>query len=231
MVAGTAIGGRATKRRVLAAMVGAWRGGPAAGLAALTAVALTACSGNGGPTASPTPAFLTGRATGYVITLDQLKVADFKATEPVHPVDASEAAAGDAQLAARLTDAGLVDAARAEFFRDVNQLSTANGPIDVRGLVLRFGTRSGAHQGFVAEVAHTDSVQGMQPRSAGVLGDEAHGDVLATLTAPDGTPLVEATVIWRNGNLVEVLVIRGRRGGTGLDDALVLAHGVAAGQH
>jgi hypothetical protein len=35
---------------------------------------------------------------------------------------------------------------------------------------------------------------------------------------------VEITVEWRVNNLLDILVVRGRYGGTRLDDALLLAH-------
>jgi hypothetical protein len=69
----------------------------------------------------------------------------------------------------------------------------------------------------------------MLQESAGALGDQAHADQLLT-TSPDGVPLVEVTLTWRTDNLVSVLVVRGRDGGTGLSDALLLAHAQAAGQ-
>ena len=42
-------------------------------------------------------------------------------------------------------------------------------------------------------------------------------------TTPAGFPAVEITIEWRIGNLVNIIVARGRYGGTRLDDALVLA--------
>jgi hypothetical protein len=39
---------------------------------------------------------------------------------------------------------------------------------------------------------------------------------------------VQITVAWRVGNVVNLLVLRGRYGGARLDDALILAHRVTS---
>jgi len=72
-----------------------------------------------------------------------------------------------------------------------------------------------------------DAVPSMVPASAGVLGDEAHADQLMSVS-PQGVQLVEVTLTWRVDNLVAQLVVRGRDGGTGLSDALILAHAQAS---
>jgi hypothetical protein len=115
------------------------------------------------------------------------------------------------------------------YFRAVPELGTANGPVDVRSTVLRFGSAGAGHDAYGAMTRHTDAVPSMVAVSAGVLGDEAHGDVIESVS-PAGVRLVEATVTWRVANLVSVLVVRGRSGGTGLADALLLAHAQAAGE-
>ena len=165
----------------------------------------------------------------YLLGLDQLKVAEFTAVEAAHTVDAAAVAAGDTALAATVRNAGLGEAATVRYFRAVPELATANGPVDVRSTVLRFGGSAAAHDVYAGMTRHTDAVPSIVPESAGVLGDEAHGDVVETLS-PSGVHLVEATVTWRVANLVSVLVVRGRSGGTGLGDALILAHAQAAGE-
>ena len=63
---------------------------------------------------------------------------------------------------------------------------------------------------------------GAVPTSTGPLGDEAHA-ISVVRTTSGGLQAVEITVVWRVGNLVNIIVARGRYGGTRLDDALVLA--------
>jgi hypothetical protein len=109
-------------------------------------------------------------------------------------------------------------------------LSTANGPVDVRTTVLRCASVSAAHSVYDALTRQVDAVANIVPESAGALGDEAHAAQLLS-TSPDGIQLVEETVTWRIANLVSTLVLRGRDGGTGLSDALLLAHAEATGQH
>jgi hypothetical protein len=165
----------------------------------------------------------------YLLGLDQLKAPGFVAVEAAHSVSAESLAAGDTALAAALKSAGVQDAATARWFRSVPELSTANGPIDVRSTVFRCSSTAGAHSAYAALTRHTDAVPGMVAESAGPLGDEAHADELGSV-ASDGTRLVEITVSWRTANLVAVLVARGREGGSSLADALILAHAQAAGE-
>ena len=198
------------------------------GLAAvlLGMLPLAGCSG-GGP-AGQTPTLHTRAATAYLLTLDELHVADFAVQEAAHRVGYDSVSAGDAQLAVALRAAGLEDAATIRYFRSVAELATANGFVDVRSTVLRFASVGASHRAFLAEVRHTDAVPGIVPDSTDSLGDEAHADLLRA-TAPEGTQVLEVTVLIRTANLVEMLVVRGRVGGTSLDDALVLAHRLLAG--
>jgi hypothetical protein len=182
------------------------------------ALVLAAC-GSGG---SPSPTLLARPAASYLLTLDELRTPGFTVVEAAHVVD-------PASLLVTPQSAGIRDAATARYFRTVPALTTANGPLDVRTTVLRCASGSGAHSAFSALTRHTDAVTGIVPESAGALGDEAHADQLLT-TSPDGVPLVEVTLTWRVANLVNVLVVRGRDAGTGLSDALLLAHAEAAGQ-
>lgn len=199
-----------------------------AALAALPALLLAACSGGGGG-AQATPALFHRAAAAYLLGLDQLHIAGFTITEAPHSLGPQALSSGDSQLALALRAAGMQEAATVRYFRQPDDLATANGFLDVRSSVLRFGGESGAHLGFLAEERHTDQSRGEVPESTDVLGDEAHADQL-TLDSPEGVRLIEVTVIMRNANLVEILVVRGRYGATGLSDALLLAHEQLAGQ-
>jgi hypothetical protein len=183
------------------------------------ALLLAAC-GSGG---LPSPTLLTRPAASYLLTLDQLRTPGFTVVDAAHPVDAES-------LPSSFRSAGLQDSATERYFRAVPTLSTSNGPLDVRTTVVRFATVSGAHSAYAALTLQTDAVANIVPESAGALGDEAHADQLLS-TSPDGVQLVEETLTWRIANLVSTLVVRGRDGGTGLSDALLLAHAEAAGQH
>lgn len=188
---------------------------------------LAACGGGGG-SPSPTPVVFRGPATSYLLGLDQLHVSEFTVAEKAQTLGEQALSDGDAQLDTALRAAGLQDAATVRYFRQVADLSTANGFVDVRSTVMRFGSGGAAHRAYLAEVRHTDAVPNIVPESTDALGDEAHADQL-TATAPDGTQVVEATVIMRNANLVQIVVVRGRVGGTGVGDAIVLAHTWLAG--
>ena len=188
---------------------------------------MAACNGSGGPVASPS--LLTKPASAYLLTLDELRVPSFTVDEPAHTVGYDSVSAGDPQLSTTLHAAALQDASTTRFFREVSELGTANGFIDVRSTVLRFPTTGAAHRAYLAETRHTDAVHGIVGESTDALGDEAHADQL-TATSPDGVQLIEVTVIVRNANLVELLIVRGRLGGTSLADALTLAHRQLSGQ-
>jgi hypothetical protein len=176
------------------------------------ALLLAAC---GSPPAGPS--LLSRPASAYLLTLDELRTPGFTVVEPAHPVPKN------------LLSAGPQDSATARYFRTVPVLATANGPLDVRTETLRFATASSAHSAYTALTREVDALANIIPESAGPLGDEAHADHLLT-TSPDGVPLVEVTLTWRITNLVSVLVVRGRDAGTGLADALILAHAQAAGE-
>ncbi len=204
------------------------------GVAVCLAMFLASCAGGGGSSGgspSPTPPLFTHSAASYLLTLDDLRIAGFTVNEAAHSVSLESVSAGDSQLALALRAAGMQQAATTRFFRTVSDLGTANGFIDVRSTVLRFADPGSAHRAYLAEVRHTDAVPRIVPESTDALGDEAHADEL-TETSPDGVPVVEDTVIVRNANLIDLLVVRGRLGGTGLSDALLVAHRLlAARQH
>lgn len=143
-------------------------------------------------------------------------------------VPATALGGGDAVVAQRLAADGLADAGQVTFSRTVN-FGTANGPVEVIDTVERFSADAGAHSSYQADVSHRDGEKGEVAMSTGALGDEAHADSLLA-TTPDGLQAVQITLQWRVANVVVVLEVRGRYGGTRLDDALILAHAQIAKQ-
>ena len=131
-------------------------------------------------------------------------------------------AGGDQQAASRLSDVGFDAAASVSFARTID-FATSNGPIEVIDTVARFAGDDGARAWFSADTKRRDGQSGEVAMSTGSLGDEAHADSLVA-TAPDGLQAVQVTVQWRVANVVVLLQVRGRYGGTRLNDALILAH-------
>ena len=168
---------------------------------------------------------LTGVSTAdplhELITLDQLTAPGFTVLSPATHVGAATLAGGDAVVESALTAGGLQSAASVEFQRTID-FGTSNGPIDVVATVERFAGTGGASTAYSTSVRRLDAVQGAVPTSTGPLGDQAHS-ISVVRTAPDGLQAVEITVVWRVANLVNIIIARGRYGGTRLADALVLA--------
>jgi hypothetical protein len=191
--------------------VGGWWARVLATVASL--VALAACG-------SVSPSLSRGDPLHDLITIDQLVAPDFTVTSASTHIDATTIAAGDGAIMSTLQRDGLQAAARVEYQRDVN-FSTSNGPIDIVATVERFAGISGATSAYGANVRRLDSIPGAVPASTGPLGDEAHSISVVRAT-PGGLQAVEITVVWRVRNLVNVMVARGRYGGTRLEDALVL---------
>jgi hypothetical protein len=180
----------------------------------VAAMTLAACGGTA-------TSLATGDPLHALITLDQLVVPNFTVSSPAAHVDASTLADGDATLAAALTADGLQSAASVEYQRGVD-FSTSNGPIDVVATVMRFASIAGASSAYNANVKRLDAMSGAVPASTGPLGDEGHS-ISVVRTTSGGLQAVEIDVVWRLGNLVNIIIARGRYGGTRLDDALVLA--------
>lgn len=191
---------------------GGW--GACSTVAIVAAMTLASCG-------SSATSLATGDPLHDLITLDQLVVPNFTVSSPAARVDASTLANGDAALASALTAAGLQSAASVEYQRGVD-FSTSNGPIDVVATVMRFASIAGATSAYNANVKHLDAMSGAVPASTGPLGDEGHS-ISMVRTTSDGLQAVEIDVVWRLGNLVNIIIARGRYGGTRLDDALVLA--------
>jgi hypothetical protein len=191
---------------------GGWRVGAIA--AVVTAIALGACGG-------ASPSLSTVDPLHDLITIDQLVAPDFTVTRAPAHVGAVTLAAGDSSVATVLSKDGLQSAARVEYQRGVD-FGVSNGPIDVVATVERFADVGGASSAYGVSVRQVDAIHGAVPTSTGPLGDEAHA-VSVVRTTSSGIAAVEITVVWRVGNLVNIVVARGRYGGTRLDDALVLA--------
>jgi hypothetical protein len=192
--------------------VGGWRAGTiAAGAAVIT---LVACG-----TASPS--LSSGDPVHDLITIDQLIAPDFTVTSPVAHVDAATLAAGDSSIASALSKDGLQSAARVEYQRAVD-FAISNGPIGVVATVERFAAVGGASSGYGASVRRLDAIPGAVATSTGPLGDAAHA-ISVVRTTSSGIQAVEITIVWRLDNLVNIIVARGRYGGTRLEDTLVLA--------
>jgi hypothetical protein len=190
--------------------VGGW------GVRILAVAAVTALAACG--TSSPA---LTTNTLRDLITIDQLVAPGFVVTSRAAHVDARTLAGGDAAFASALAHDGLQSAAQVEYQRAVD-FGTSNGPIDVVATVERFPGVGGASSAYTAGVHQLDAIHGAVPTSTGPLGDEAHSTSVVR-TAPDGLQAVEITVLWRVGNLVNVIIARGRYGGARLDEALTLA--------
>ena len=167
-------------------------------------------------------ALATGNPTRYLITIDQLVAPDFTVSSAATHVDATTLANGDASMTAALDKDGLKTAASVEYQRAAD-FSTANGPLDVVATAMQFASVAGATSAYSAGVSQIDALPGATPTSTGPLGDEAHA-ISVVKTTTGGLSAVEITVEWRVGNIVNIIITRGRYGGTRLDDALVLAN-------
>jgi len=163
-----------------------------------------------------------------VLRLDQLPAAGFTAAATPHVVGPSTVFSAEADVTA-LQRAGLSGAASARYLQPAPVLATANGPLDVVATVVAFSGVAGAHQGMLALTAQVDGRPGAVTVSAGDLGAESHA-VTQSATASDGTVVVEITVLWRVANLLNEMVVRGRQGGTGVGDAVVIANRQAGGE-
>ena len=169
------------------------------------------------------PLALRGEPAGYLLSVDQLVSPDFTIDAAPHQLTVADLAGADSSIVKQLGSAGFVAGAGEEFFRATGSLADANGPVQVRDTVEDFSSSSGATAVFGTDTARLNAVPGATAISTGALGDEVHATTVSA-TSASGTRAVEITVEWRVLNLIDVLVVRGREGGTRLDDALVLAH-------
>lgn len=191
--------------------------------------AASALAGCGGGAAAPAPVVLHGAPVSYVLPLDRLPAAGFIAAPGPQRVDAA-ALSSQTAVQSALRAAGITGVASAHYVRQVPELATANGPLDVVATVAGFGAGSGAHDAMRRLAAELDARPGAGAVSAGDLGDEFHA-VTENALAPDGTRVVQVTVLWRVANLVDEMAVRGRLGGTGLGDAIAIARRQSEGEH
>jgi hypothetical protein len=187
------------------------------GVAACAATIAVAC---GEPAA---PSVLRGQPGAYLLTIDQMVSPDFTVDARPHALSAQDIAGADQSRSRQLGAAGLLAAAGEDLFRPTGTLADANGPLQVDDTVEQFSSAAGAAAVYAADVGRFDVLPGASAISTGSLGDAAHA-ITRTATAPSGTTAVEITVEWRVDNVVNVLVVRGREGGTRPDDAFLLAH-------
>ncbi len=178
-------------------------------------LALSGCGGGGA-------ALAIGNPTRYLITIDQLVAPDFTVSSPATHVTAATLANGDAAVAVALRTDGLQSAAMVEYQRAAN-FSTANGPLDVVATAMQFASVAGATTAYSTGIRQLDALSGATPTSTGPLGDEAHA-ISVVKTTTGGLSAVEITLEWRVNNILNILITRGRYGGTRLDDALLLAN-------
>ena len=198
-------------------------GGAAVAVAALGGAALVAVAcGAGTGSESSSPACPGADPVSGLLHLDDLPLAGFTVTQAPQPVAAAALTGGDAAAAAALGGDGLVAAAQAHYFRQGVTLDTANGPVDVIVDAARFGDPAGAGHAYDQTVRRRDAEAGAAPVSTGPVGDSAHGDVILSSPA-GGIPVVQYTVTVRVGALLDSVTVRGRQGGTGIGDAVVLA--------
>lgn len=178
-------------------------------------VALGGCTGSA-------PGLHAANPLRYLIGIDQLVAPNFTVSSAAAQVDISVFSGGDSATATALRHDGLQSAARVEYQR-AEDFTTANGPLDVVATVERFSGIAGAHSAYLAGVQQLDARPGATPTSTGPLGDDAHA-ISVVKTTTGGLVAVEITIEWRVANLVNIIVARGRYGGTRLDDVLVLAN-------
>lgn len=167
---------------------------------------------------------LQGTPRSYLLTVDQLVVPGFTIDTPAHDLSVAGVAGSDATRATRLAAAGFGAGAAVEYFRPVSNIADENGPIQVGDTVEVFASAAGAASILGDDSARLDGAPNAVAVSTGPLGDAAHATTRSVIDPASGVRLVEVTVEWRVANLVDVLVVRGRDGGTRLDDGLVLAH-------
>ena len=166
-------------------------------LIAITTV-LCIASACGGASA----AAFTADPRSYLLTLDELQTPGLSMTAPPALTGATSASVT---------------------FDRTADLATANGPVEVIDTVVRFASTSSAQGAYQHDIAARDGQSGESALSTGGLGDESHADSLVRTTA-QGLQAVQITLEWRVANVTVVLEVRGRYGGTRLDDALMLAH-------
>jgi hypothetical protein len=192
---------------------------------ALAVVAILAGCGTAAP-----PATLHAAPSTYLLRLDQLVAPDFTVDQDAHPLSITDAAAGDTAKAGQLASAGFTGGAAVDFFRQTANLAVVNGPVQIGDTVEEFSSAAGAAALLGRDITRLDNVAGAVAVSPGSLGDAAHSTSRALVDPSSGVRVVEITVEWRVANLLDIVVVRGRDGGTRPDDALILAHDQTASE-
>lgn len=187
------------------------------GVAGVAVALVAGCGSSAASTLRAAPAT-------YLLTIDQLVAPDFTIDAPPRALSISEAAGGDTAQAGRLASAGYTAGSGVDFFRDPGNIALVNGPVQIDDTVEEFGSAPGAAVLYGRDVARLDAVPGAAAVSTGPLGDAAHATTRLVTDPSSGVRLIEITVEWRVVNLIDILVVRGRVGGTRPDDALLLAH-------
>ncbi|HET9052205.1 MAG TPA: hypothetical protein VFO60_10930 [Candidatus Dormibacteraeota bacterium] len=184
------------------------------------AAGAVSCGGGGTQTASsPTPH--AGSATDWLLRLDELTLPGFRVATGTGTIDPASLGAGDATVASAVRAAAVRSAAQAHFFREVPELATAGGPIDVTTTVVVCGSAGGATTLRDALARHLDGVPGATGVSTGPLADGGHADL--SQATVQGVTVAQTTLVWRAGDLVSVLVVGERDTGSPVQDALVVA--------
>jgi hypothetical protein len=183
---------------------------------ALTAIGLAGCAG-----AAAGVATVTATPLHALLGIDQLGDPGFTVYTAPHQESAVQVA-GSAAGASRLDADGWLSAASVRYTRQ-EDFSVADGPVDVISTAERFASAGGAAAAFSDAVASLDAMPGVTQISTGPLGDAAHA-VQLVRPLPTGLSAVQYTVEWRVANMLNVLVIRGRNGGTSIEDALGLCY-------
>lgn len=181
----------------------------------LVSLVVSACG------SAPQSTLLHADLTTYALHIDDFVTSDFSTYEAVHTLDAKTCATATRMSESQLANDHFDTAVSVHFFRTVSALGTSNGPIDVISTVARFGDITDAQRAFQESADNTDHATGETAISTGRLGDEAHADT--KYATADGVRVLQVTLLWRVDNIVSWIVLRGRDGGTRLDDALTLA--------
>ena len=187
---------------------------PVIGLIALLFLALTACSGGVTPSAE-----IQVSCPRALLGLDQLSGPGFETTEPTHLVS-SDGDPGGVPASAGVPRPRMV--AEVRYFRQVRDLATANGPVDIIARASCYSDSGAASRALAFATSARDRRAGELPVAPGPLGDEAHAN-LRQATSAAGTELDQVTLEWRLSTVVNRLVVRGRTGAFGLIDVLALA--------
>ncbi|HEY7927356.1 MAG TPA: hypothetical protein VIG86_08065 [Candidatus Dormibacteraeota bacterium] len=191
---------------------------------AACSVAILVVAATAGCATAMSAATLQAVPATYLLTLDQLVAPDFSVDTPAHALSITTLAAGDAPRASELATAGFTGAAAVDFFRAASNLAVVNGPVQIGDTVAEFASAAGAAVPYGSDIARLDAIAGAVAISTGSLGDAAHATSRVLTDPNSGVRVVEITVEWRVDNLLDILVVRGRDGGTRPDDALLLAH-------